>query len=99
MPAASNTKRLRFRVELPSRCFVLSVAVKLPNAPEPALVALNNIQIERTLTNGDYQLVYDPEPDLSEQPPKDTNANPVESPTAVEQTSEKNENLNTTGQV
>eukprot|EP00178_Gracilaria_changii_P000755 TRINITY_DN1099_c0_g2_i1.p1 TRINITY_DN1099_c0_g2~~TRINITY_DN1099_c0_g2_i1.p1 ORF type:complete len:2081 (+),score=292.13 TRINITY_DN1099_c0_g2_i1:273-6515(+) len=52
-------KRLLFRIELPARCFVLSVAVKLPNAPQSALSALDHIEIERSLKNGEYETIYD----------------------------------------
>ncbi|CAN8071135.1 unnamed protein product [Agarophyton chilense] len=61
-------KRLLFRVELPARCFVLSVAVKLPNAPQPALYALDHIEVERSLKNGEYETVYDGYKALQERP-------------------------------
>lgn len=98
-----NGKRLRFRVELPARCFVLSVAIKLPNAPEVALAALQDIEIERTLSNGDYETVYDAraKSSIQDQKVKATipsgatvendkgNTLTAESPTAVDQTSGK----------
>ena len=52
-PTALQGKRLRFRVELPARCFVLSVGIKLPNAPRSALHCLEDVVIERGL-NGDF---------------------------------------------
>lgn len=58
-PGAPTGQKLRFRVELPARCFVLSVAVKLPNAAREVLPALNDVEIERTLSNGEYESVYD----------------------------------------
>lgn len=58
-PGAPNGQKLCFRVELPSRCFVLSVAVKLPNAQPHVLHALDDVEIERTLSSGDYESVYD----------------------------------------
>lgn len=58
-PGAPSGQKLRFRVELPSRCFVLSVAVKLPNAAREVLPALDDVEIERTLSNGEYESVYD----------------------------------------
>jgi hypothetical protein len=54
-------RRLRFRIELPSRCFVMSVSIRLSNG-----ASLHDVTIERTLNNGDYELVHDgcnaPEP-------------------------------------
>ncbi|KAI0559620.1 hypothetical protein FGB62_141g026 [Gracilaria domingensis] len=60
--------RLLFRVELPARCFVLSVAVKLPNAPQSALYALDHVEIERSLKSGEYETVYDGYKALQEHP-------------------------------
>lgn len=54
-------RRLRFRVELPSRCFVMAVSVKLSNG-----ASLHDITMERTVNNADFDIVYDgrnvPEP-------------------------------------
>lgn len=58
-PGAPPGRRLRFRVELPARCFVLSVAVKLPHAAPSLLPALQDVAIERTLSGADYETVYD----------------------------------------
>lgn len=78
-PHASGQK-LRFRVELPARCFVLSVAVKLPNAPEHALSTLDDIRIERTLSNGEYETVFDPVPVRPTSPQHEKPSNPSPSP-------------------
>ena len=58
-PGAPAGKRLRFRVELPERCFILSIAIKLPNAPEVALKALEDVCIERTLRSAEYEMIHD----------------------------------------
>lgn len=60
-------KKLLFRVEIPARCFVLSVTVKLPNAPQSALVALDYMEIESSLKNGEYETVYDGYTELMKQ--------------------------------
>lgn len=85
-------QRLRFRVELPSRCFILSVSVKLPNAPPSALRALEDVEIERTLTNGEYQTVYNPNSTKQSTPDQLPSTAPNrDSPTSVDQTSMKPE--------
>lgn len=58
-PGAPPGKRLRFRIELPERCFILSIAIKLPNAPQIALQALEDVCIERTLRSAEYEMVHD----------------------------------------
>lgn len=69
-----SAQKLRFRVELPARCFVLSVAVKLPNAPETVLATLNDVKVERALSNGEYELVYSTASTSSEKKEDDTNS-------------------------
>lgn len=96
-------QRLCFRVELPDRCFVLSVSVKLPNAPPTTLHALDDIVIERALSNGEYQVVYDglsPDSAAPLHSLESTNSKPVpaddpshDSPTSVEQTSSPRDTL------
>lgn len=99
----SQGQRIRFRVELPARCFVLSVAIKLPNAPPATLTALDDILIERTLSNGEFEVVYNPvliDPNdpssaiISSQPSKSLSNDPSnDSPTSVDQTSASQDNL------
>jgi len=86
-PGAPHGKRLRFRVELPERCFILSIAIKLPNAPVVALKALDDISIERTLRSADYELVHD---GVLSAPPVPLPSEGVvhESPTAVDETAQ-----------
>lgn len=58
-PGAPDGPRLRFRVELPERCFILSMAIKMPDAPEAALRALDDVIVERTLRAAEYETIYD----------------------------------------
>lgn len=88
-PAFCSKKKLRFRVELPSRCFVISVTVKLPNASEAALVALQDVIIERSLGNGEYELAYD---GYAENIKKNMNRFDDESSTAIDGASDAQEN-------
>eukprot|EP00177_Eucheuma_denticulatum_P008007 GFKZ01014577.1.p1 GENE.GFKZ01014577.1~~GFKZ01014577.1.p1 ORF type:complete len:2149 (+),score=314.18 GFKZ01014577.1:321-6767(+) len=86
-PGAPRGRRLRFRVDLPSRCFVLSVVVKLPHAPVVMLPLLNDVLVERALNNLEFETVYDgyvqnslhSDPKLDKDPPKEA----LESPTSV----------------
>lgn len=99
----SQGQRIRFRVELPARCFVLSVAIKLPNAPPATLTALNDVLVERTLSNGEFEVVYNPvltDPNdpasaiissKSSKPLSNDASN--DSPTSVDQTSASQDNL------
>lgn len=99
----SSGQRLCFRVELPDRCFVLSVSVKLPNSPPIVLRALDDIVIERALSNGDYTVVYDgsiSDPSAPLHPVVSSNSKPIpsddpshDSPTSVEQTSSPRDTL------
>lgn len=99
----SRGQRIRFRVELPARCFVLSVAIKLPNAPPATLTALDDILIERTLSNGEFEVVYNPlltDPNdpasatiISQSSKKLSIDTPNDSPTSVDQTSASQEGL------
>lgn len=62
LPSGSRTpngRRLSFRVELPTRCFVNSVTVKLPHAPPAMLPMLQDILIERSLCSREFEKVYD----------------------------------------
>lgn len=92
-----NSQRLRFRVELKARCFILSVAVKLPNAPQPALIALNDIKIERTLNNGKYETVYDGYEEKQKQLNQQDDSNP--NPQSNESSNDKptNDDQNNSG--
>lgn len=101
LPSAGQ--RIRFRIELPARCFVLSVAVKLPNAPASALPALNDIVIERALSHGEFQVVFDPAAPDVEVTSSNADDHPAvkalsgdssnDSPTSIEQTSSPQQNL------
>ncbi len=70
-PGAPEGQRLRFRVDLPERCFILSMAIKLPNAPEQALKALDDVCVERTLRTAEYEMIHD---GVLSSPPNDSEA-------------------------
>ena len=84
-PGAPAGKRLRFRVELPERCFILSIAIKLPNAPELALRALEDVCIERTLRSAEYEMIHDGVLSAPIVPPQALDG---DSPTAVDATAQ-----------
>lgn len=73
-------RRLRFRVELPTRCFVMSVSLKLSSG-----ASLHDISVERTLNNDAFDLVHD---GSSAPEPGDASASASPSPSSSESESD-----------